>query len=135
MKGKNEDSSAVPDYDELAEFTGDPGTFWNRVCVFVRTQMESESACLLLPGSGDQSEIRVLAQFPAGVAQRLAKGGIKLDDLPAEVDQFAPLHGPLGKSFRSLFLSGREGLPSTWVLVENAHQEADGQTVATKVKT
>jgi biotin carboxyl carrier protein len=120
MKPDFTEPSLFSEFESLACFNGEPGIFWGRLCEYARGRLQTDSVCLLVGGAGSGAEIRVLAQSPPGAARRLAQAGLTSELPNVRSPLFAPLPGLFGQRYQALALPAREGLPSLWMVAENA---------------
>ncbi|NIP94909.1 MAG: hypothetical protein GWO24_16275, partial [Akkermansiaceae bacterium] len=54
----------LSDYETLAGFDGNPGSFWSGLCEYGRGRFSADSVCLLLGGGVKGAKLRILAQSP-----------------------------------------------------------------------
>lgn len=70
MKSDPQTSDSNSGFESLASFDGDPSLFWGRLTEYARGVFRAQAVCLMVETSQGM-DMRVLAQKPAGVAQRM----------------------------------------------------------------
>lgn len=117
------------DYDSLAEFDGEPGEFWGKLCEFAWIRLEVKSVCLLVGGAAEGAEVRVLSQTPPGAARRVAQAGFASELPKLQASEFESVPGPAGGRFHVLALLSREGRLPLWMITEGLDRAALGEDV------